>query len=333
MITRLCIALLFACGSLAAQPHNVRIGVLGLFEPSHLTLRASHAGPLRLSTGQPIEGQHAAQLTASNDRLLVEINGRTMETERLTAEGSFELTVPGKLTRQYSGALEVTARTGKLQTVVSMDLETAVAAALAGEADLDGPRQALLAQAVASRSYIASGPRHPSFDFCDTTHCQYLTDGNDPRARSAAAETAGMVLWSQGHIFEALFTRSCSGRTLTPQDVGLTDGTASQGAVCPICTREPLAWSRTHALTDVAALLHDHSEQARLAVVRRLGWDAIPSNTYRVVVKGDQATFTGAGEGHGIGLCQRGAGGLARQGAGWREILQRYYPLAVAERH
>lgn len=304
------IAPLFIALLLIAQ---ARIGVLGLFEPHELTLRASAAGPLRLSGGGVIEGQRTAQLSASGERVLLSIDGHASESDRFTTKGSFELSVPGKLSRQYSGALEVTAHAGTLQAVVTMDLETAVAAAVAAEGDLGGPRQALLAQAVASRSYLASGRRHEGFDFCDTTHCQYLTDSLDERARRAAAETAGILLWQDGKPFEALFTRSCNGRT-------------QSGVACPICARDPKTWTRTHPLAEVAALIRDRNEQARIAVVRRLGWDAVPSNAYEVTIDGDMATFTGAGEGHGIGLCQRGAIGLARQGVSWRDILHRYFP-------
>jgi stage II sporulation protein D len=325
----LLIALLLAAAALAAQPTTVRIGVLSLFEPHDLTLRASAVGPLRLSGGKTIEGQHSAQLSAGGERVLLSINGHTAEMDRLTGEGSFELAVPGKLARQYSGALEITAHNGTLTAVVTMDLETAVAAAVAAEGDLGGPQQALLAQAVASRSYLASGSRHERYDFCDTTHCQYLTDSLDERARNAAAETAGTLLWYDGKPFEALFTRSCDGRTRTPQQVGLAGSPAYQSAACPICARDPQHWTRTHPLAEVAALIESHTEQARLEVVRRLGWDAIPSNAYQAAVNGDTATFNGAGEGHGMGLCQRGAVGLARQGASWRDILHRYFPAVL----
>ncbi|MDA0204174.1 MAG: hypothetical protein O3A53_12505 [Acidobacteria bacterium] len=329
MTARLFICLLIAAASLAAQPKTVRIGVLSLFEPRELTLRASQAGPLRLAGGSTIEGQRVAQLSANGDSVLISIAGHALETDRISTAGSFELTVPGKLTRQYNGALEITAHAGALQGVVTMDLETAVASAVAGEAALDGPQQGLLAQAVASRSYLASGRRHDEFDFCDTTHCQYLTDALDERARSAAAETAGTLLWYNGKPFEALFTRSCDGRTRTPQQVGLQGSAAYQSAECPICARAPKSWTRTHPLAEVAALIREHSEQARLDVVRRLGLEAIPSNMYEATASGDTATFTGAGEGHGIGLCQRGAAGLARQGASWRDILHRYFPAVL----
>lgn len=313
MSARFCIALLIAAAALDAQ---VRIGVLSLFELRELTVRAAAAGPLRLSGGGVIEGQRVARLNANGERILLSIDGHASETSRIAAEGSFELSVPGKLTRRYSGSLEITARNGTLQAVVAMELETAVAAAVAGEADLDGPHEALLAQAVASRSYLASGRRHQGYDFCDTTHCQYLTDSLDERARRAAAETAGVLLWRDGTPFEALFTRSCAGRTLG-------------GVDCPICARDPKTWTRTHPLAEVAALIRERNERARIAVVRRLGWDAVPSNAYEVTINGDTATFSGAGEGHGMGLCQRGAAGLARQGASWRDILHSYFPAVL----
>lgn len=321
MTIRLLTAALFCAVTLAGQPATVRIGVLGLFHPQQLTLRRSGPGPLRLSGGNAIEAQQTTQLSANGDRVAVTIAGRTSETDRLATEGSFELAVPGKLTRQYNGALEITAHNGTLQPVVTMSLETAVAAAVAGEANLDGPHQALLAQAVASRSFLASGRRHDDYDFCDTTHCQYLTDALDERARRAAEETAGALLWRNGRPFEALFTRSCDGRTRG--DAGY------QSVACPICAREPKKWTRTHALADVTALISHPGEPARIAVVRRLGWDAVPSNAYEVTVDGDRATFTGAGEGHGMGLCQRGSIGLARQGASWRDILHHYFPAAL----
>ena len=44
---------------------------------------------------------------------------------------------------------------------------------------------------------------------------------------------------------------------------------------------------------------------------------------------GYQFIFIGAGWGHGVGLCQTGARGLAQDGQGYREILAHYYPGAA----
>jgi SpoIID/LytB domain protein len=40
----------------------------------------------------------------------------------------------------------------------------------------------------------------------------------------------------------------------------------------------------------------------------------------------------GVGVGHGIGLCQRGAADMARNGASFLEILEHYYPNTALRR-
>jgi stage II sporulation protein D len=57
---------------------------------------------------------------------------------------------------------------------------------------------------------------------------------------------------------------------------------------------------------------------AGYARVRSLKMDVIPA--------GDGWLFRGNGYGHGVGMCQFGANGMAKAGRGWREILARYYP-------
>lgn len=335
MIARLVIAALLPLGFANAQPSTVRIGVLGLFEPAQLQLAPVDGGVVRFTFAgtQSLEGSQTTTVKANGDSIVATVDGRILAGERLLVEHStrFELSVPGKLSRRYFGALAITASGGELQPVVTMPLEMAVAAVLSGESDLAGPEQALLAQAVASRSYLSAGSRHEGFDFCDTTHCQYLTDGFDIRAERIANTTRGTVLHADGRALRAMFTRSCDGRTRTPQELGLPGGANYQSAACPICAREPHAWIRSHPLAAVAEMIRERTEQARLEIVRRLGWDAIPSNSYQATVNGDTVNFRGAGEGHGMGLCQRGAVGLALQGETWQQILQRYFPGATIQ--
>jgi stage II sporulation protein D len=59
---------------------------------------------------------------------------------------------------------------------------------------------------------------------------------------------------------------------------------------------------------------------------QRLGWSRLPSLAFEVKEKGGIFTFTGRGQGHGAGLCQWGAAGMAREGKGYRDILRHYYP-------
>ena len=67
-------------------------------------------------------------------------------------------------------------------------------------------------------------------------------------------------------------------------------------------------------------------EASRLAFDRRFGWSAVPSNDFVAKEEGGEIVLTGAGNGHGIGLCQAGAKAMAREGATFEEILKHYYP-------
>ncbi len=57
-----------------------------------------------------------------------------------------------------------------------------------------------------------------------------------------------------------------------------------------------------------------------------LGWGRFKSANFSVEIKGDSYVFRGRGLGHGVGMCQHGAMGMARAGKDFRAILQHYYP-------
>ena len=62
----------------------------------------------------------------------------------------------------------------------------------------------------------------------------------------------------------------------------------------------------------------------RLAV----GPHRVKSALFRVKRRGAAFEFSGRGWGHGVGMCQWGARGMADEGMSWRDILGRYYPGA-----
>jgi stage II sporulation protein D len=59
---------------------------------------------------------------------------------------------------------------------------------------------------------------------------------------------------------------------------------------------------------------------------QRVGYGKLPSLEFEVSERRGVFTFEGRGQGHGAGLCQWGAAGMARQGKGYAEILAHYYP-------
>ena len=262
----------------------VSIGVFGLFHPTELVLRAAPGRALVVEAGTSrmvLEGARTLRVRA------IDLAGSSGPSVHATPRGGgeFVLSVPGKIERVFRGELEITAAAGVLIPVVAMDREVAVACAVAAESPPGAPLEALMAQAVATRSYYtAARGRHRGFDFCDTTHCQFLRDPPAPSALAAiaAVRTRGLVLAYRGAPIAALFSASCGGRTRA-----LADPSPEEypyfAVDCVYCRRGP----RVHC-----AYCDPHAE----------------------------------GAGHGFGLCQTGAKGMAATGATFREILRRYYP-------
>jgi stage II sporulation protein D len=241
----------------------------------------------------------------------------------------FVLAVPRKIARHYRGTLEIRQSAGHLLAIVTMDREIAVASIVAAENTTETPFEALKAQAVATRSYlVASHGRHYDFDFCDTTHCQFLREPPAPGTAAARAveATRDLVLAHESEPFAAMYTRSCAGRTHTPAELGLPESAYPYYPVeCKHCREHPVRWSSGISAED-AAMLRSSNEPARLRAARHLGWNTIPSNDFIVKKENGQILVEGIGQGHGIGLCQSGAKAMAADGAGFRQILSHYYP-------
>jgi peptidoglycan hydrolase-like amidase len=319
----------------------VRIGVLGLFHSRQLMLSAPQGHALVIRTGNErivleySSGNHTAIIRISGSEIILQSGTRTVRASALTVAGrknepaDFVLVVPKKIARHYCGTLEIRRSAGHLLAIVTMDRETAVASIVAAENTTDTPVEALKAQAVATRSYLAaSRGRHRDFDFCDTTHCQFLREPPAPATTIAQAveATRDMVLAYEPEPFAAMYTRSCAGRTRTPAELGLPASTYPYYSVeCTHCRAHPVHWSSRISAED-AATLRSSNEPARLRAARHLGWNMIPSNDFLVKKENGQILVEGTGQGHGIGLCQSGAKAMAAEGADFRQILSHYYP-------
>ncbi len=320
---------------------DLRIGVFGLFHSQRLVISALPAQPVMVTVGSRrfvLAAGQAASLYLEGSQVRVRIDDESVLASEVNAAdqsgrgADLQLSIPGRITRRFRGRLVVTSQNNELIAVVEMDLETAVASAVAAESAPGASLEALKAQAVATRSYyLASSTRHRQFDFCDTTHCQFLREAPpaDSLAAQATAATRGMVLLYDGTIIPALFTGSCGGRTRTLAEVGFEPGPYPYFSVpCDFCRQHAPRWS-ARLDHDEAAALARRSEADRLRLGRILGWDAVPGNNYELHGEGDVVIVEGSGRGHGVGLCQLGAAGMARQGYEFQAILAHYYPNTI----
>lgn len=325
---------------------TVTIGVFGLFHPRTLTVSVAGPAALVLEAGnreiilERSSGTSTAFVSITPGGVLVTAGSHAVRAQSLSVTArtgdpaNFYLSVPHRIRREYHGILRITAEGPILSAVVTMGLEDAVASVVAAESAPGTPIEALKAQAVAARSYIAAARgRHVGFDFCDTTHCQFLREIPPPNsdAANAVEATRGLVLAYRSQVFAAMYTRSCSGRTLTPSKVGMPGGSYPYyGVKCPYCRSHPVRWTRQLSKHDALGLRR-LDEASRLAVIRRLGSAAIPSDDFVMTNDGDKVLLQGTGEGHGIGLCQRGAQAMAAAGSDFRRILTFYYPNTTIE--
>lgn len=319
----------------------VRVGVLGLFHPNELAVSPPAGRILVVRAGNEtmvLEGSYgfnSANVWLSGPSVAISSNEREVQSRSVAIAGrnnepvDLVVSIPGKITRHYFGLLEIRPQADALSVVVTMDRETAVASVILAESAPDAPLEALKAQAIATRSYLVAGRgRHLDFDFCDTTHCQFLREPPLPgsTAAQAAAQTRGLVLSYNSQPFSAMYTRSCGGRTRTPAQVGFAAKTYPYYAVdCAYCLSHPARWTARLSNTEAQHLRHD-DEAARLNVNRRFGWETIPSNDFASHRDGDSVVLQGIGNGHGMGLCQSGAKAMAERGASYQEILRHYYP-------
>jgi peptidoglycan hydrolase-like amidase len=332
--------LLLLIAPAAATQQEIRFGVLGLFHFKVLLLEPENKRVLsvaaegiadnatRILNGEP--GRREMIFRAEGDRVVA--GSRSASSWSVAArDGSavvFRLSVPGKIHRVYWGRLTVLAHHGELVAVVAMDRETAVASIVAAEMNESAPIEALEAQAVATRSFLAAGPRHNDYDFCDTTHCQFLKSPplSNSRVTRAVQATQGLILAYRDKPLAAMYSSRCGGETRSLRDAGMEPGeTYPYYAVnCAWCRKHPFTWKSR--IGSNASMPQPGDEGKRIAQARQWGWSAIPGSRFTASAESDGWHLEGHSLGHGVGMCQFGAIGMALAGADFREILTHYYP-------
>ncbi len=361
----LVVALVLSAAALAQQP-PVRVRLLSLYHLKQLTVVPEGASALRWDAER--EELHGP-VAVARDGELVRVGGHAARTVKI--EGRVRLEVENARPVRISAPLEVTVRNGELRVIAAFPMEDYVAAVLQGETAGDMPPEALKAMAVAVRSYATKfRERHgdEGFDFCDSTHCQYLRTEVGAKVTMAVQETRDELLWDRGSPLAAYYHKDCGGRTEDAAAVWPDQRSAALVAHDdPYCVRLAKPWRSEVSREDVQRALDSaglrvparwdrieivertasgraralrftvgNSQQAmtvagssfRFAMGQTLGWNTLKSDWYEVSGSGDHFVFSGRGTGHGVGLCQTGAAEMAREGKTYREILAFYYPGA-----
>ena len=262
--------------------------------------------------------------------------------------------------RTYRGTF-VRAADGSVINVV--DLEQYLYSVVPHEMSPAWPVAALAAQAVCARTYVLqrSNPRR-EYDLRPSEADQvYGGMGSESAAGRAAVDaTAGRVLRFGGAFASIAYSSCCGGHTESSADAwGAAPVPYLNGVACPWCADSPNyrwvasvpfdtieqsfgALAAFGSLHDVRIDGTDPSGRARsFQLVADRGTLPVKGSTFRLGVgarvvrsllisrltqANASIAIEGGGLGHGVGLCQWGARGMAVAGKSANDILNFYFP-------
>ncbi len=318
--------------------------------------------------GEPLlrgEALPATAATAAGGRAALGSGGLSAERLALVPEREGTLVVEG--TGYRGDLLLVAAPDGKLLAINRLNLEAYVAGVVGCEMPLSFPEAALRAQAVAARTYAlyqSRGRRGEAYDVAaDQSSQVYKGLANETeKSRRVTVETLGLVLSYRQEIFCTYFHSTCGGRTIPAAYVfGAGDITPLSGAACGFCEsskyyRWRLSLPKPELAGKLAGAGFDVDGIGRVEVAERgpgghaalvrvphqggelkvkgarfrtlIGTSAVRSTWFDIDDRGSTLEIAGNGWGHGVGMCQVGAKGMAEAGYGTADILRNYYPAA-----
>ena len=342
-----------------ARPTHVRVAIR--HQSPRFSVSCSATGVWYDPDGRVIEASRSGpwELESNGGRLL--LGGRRQRRTPIELHPAGGLFAVGDCS--YRGTLSVAARPeGAFSVMNRVAAEDYLCSVVGREVYHTWPMQALMAQAVAARTYmIYAAAARGSLSALDMAYGG--TASEHVRTSQAVRGTRGAILTWRGRILPAFFHNTCGGRTISVDK--FTDVVAPMpplsGVPCEWCKASPMhTWPRevkvsaseiasalrraglvrTGGVASLAVAGADPDGYARWVIVNgsvripaytfrgAVGTDRLPSTNFQVRKSGGNFIFRGRGYGHGVGMCQWGARGLAEAGRTWQEILEYYYPGA-----
>ncbi len=213
------------------------------------------------------------------------------------------------------------------------------------------------------RSAGAGNPTHPTAPVCDDTHCQVYKSPKElekinssewmnsgwQRIEEAVNSTKSQLMFYEGALVEqALFHSSSGGKTQNSEDVFVAAVPYLRSVESPFESESPhtsttkeIDLTKYAAKFDIASMNSDTVkvlkkseggvvEDLQLGSLYLTGKEAramfaLPSSNFDVAITENRLTFTTYGYGHGVGMSQWGASGMAKEGFDYKKILSHYY--------
>jgi stage II sporulation protein D len=268
--------------------------------------------------------------------------------------------------KPYRGLAELSLADNGVLVINQLPLEEYLVGLINCEISSAWPIEAVKAQAVIARTYAlnrkalrAKAPYHMESSVLDQVYDGCLIE--DSRAGRAVSETEGEVLTYGRAVIQAFYHSTCGGKTEAAENVWGNSIPYLKGVDCLYCLTSASSTStweqklpliqieeklrvagyKLSGLTDIKPGVQNSRGRLKQVVLvaskgglslsgdqfrKAIGYGVIKSTRFSVKISNGEASFSGNGNGHGVGLCQWGAKQRALDGFGYREILSYYYP-------
>ncbi len=251
-----------------------------------------------------------------------------------------------------------------LNRIDKISLEDYIVGVVAGEMPSNFNIEALKAQSVAARTYVLKQmePQNQDFDVVDTNLNQIYLDNeklrnnwgsnyetNKNKIKKAVEDTKGVYMTFDGQIISALYFSTSNGYTenselvfqsATPYLKSVESNWDAE--VSPVFTDTKTIASDTFfkslslPISDILNIeILERSATNRILKLKINGKEmtgrtvyqllSLRSTDFSIVKNNNEIVITTKGFGHGVGMSQYGAEGMAKLGFEYEEILKYYY--------
>ncbi|MDO8723583.1 MAG: SpoIID/LytB domain-containing protein [Syntrophales bacterium] len=342
-----------------ASQGNVRVLIMSVTEISVSSTPLCEVwdleGKAALARGQTLS------LRLSKDGIKLDGADSPLDRIDIRATGDGVLSLNGK---PYRGKVIIQRNAGGGMDVINVvELEAYLYGVVPKEMSPQWPLEALKAQAVVSRTYTVyqkERNENRGYDLCATMNSQvYGGKGvEDERAKQAVDETRGIVLLYDGKPVLPYFHADSGGITEDPEYVWAVKLPYLKGIRDDYSIKTPnFLWELSLSLDGIRKTLNEKgleigqidrlmpveiSPSGRVRKIKishsggetimsgndfrlKIGPALIRSTLFSLTVDNREVHFEGRGYGHGVGMSQRGACAMAREGYLYRDILKHYY--------